>query len=42
LPGGFAERRHVGVLHVSNVIHNEGNVQTWSKASTKYSNRFSE
>jgi hypothetical protein len=26
LPGSFAERRHVGVLHVSDVIHNEGDV----------------
>jgi hypothetical protein len=26
LPGSFAERRHVGVVHVSDVIHIEGDV----------------
>ena len=30
LPGSFAERRHVGVVHVSDVIHNEGDVQSAS------------
>jgi hypothetical protein len=28
LPGSIAERRHVGVVHVSDFIHNEGNVQS--------------
>jgi hypothetical protein len=31
LPGSFAERRHVGVVHVSDFIHNEGDVQSLSK-----------
>jgi hypothetical protein len=30
LPGSFAERRHVGVVHVSDFIHNEGDVQSAS------------
>ncbi len=30
LPGSIAERRHVGVVHLSSFIHNEGDVQSAS------------
>jgi hypothetical protein len=33
LPGSIAERRHVGVVHVSDFIHNEGNDQSGRSAA---------
>jgi len=37
LPGKFAERRRVGVVHVSDVIHNEGGVRRASRPLTTLS-----
>jgi hypothetical protein len=37
LPGSIAERRHVGVVHLSSFIHNEGEVQSASGRSAALS-----
>jgi hypothetical protein len=44
LPGSLADVRHVGVAHFSDIIHNEGNVQSASWAgismASAFGNRF--
>ena len=39
LPGSIAERRHVGVVHVSDIIHDEGIVQSAKSARAIFSSQ---